>query len=333
MAYVYRPLNSSVIDNCRCPYYRFPSDSSQSFQSINCIRFGIDSSSSPCGDHDLEVYQVHKKTYFPRPCGFWEDDYEWVTELPNQVVIESVSFYSPPCSGFPNAYRTKTTTQTKTIDAECEGGFGQNCCDLESDAEYGTECVPYSDTVSTYSGANTITQHLEAGIITYYESCTAGDCYNNGTFLRGPFSSFPAFMYGQGAIVKREGYFGLKATGLRVGFKYKYGYTVWRRVQPQDDVPSFSKVSDFRSSFIATSTEEEIDPIPEDWDTMTQEERWFTVSGEPEEEGEGETTPIFQEIPLVEGYQYYINNFGIIQDFGTTSCNAWITGTDDGTTP
>lgn len=328
-----RNIFSGVIEDCRCPFYRYLDDT-EGFQSINCVRFGLGLGAGTCGDHELEVYKVHKLTFFPQPCGFWEGDYEYVTELPDQSVTETVSSYSPPCSGFPAAYRTKTTTRTRTIDTECDFGFMDDCCIFESNTEYGTECVEAPDPFSTttYSGANTIGQHIAAGNISYYTSCSSGDCFNNGTYLSGPYSKFPAFMYGQNAIIKREGFFGLKATGLQVGLKYKYGYTVWRAIQPQGGSRSWTKVQDFRRDFIATSDEEEIDPIPTDWDTLTAEQRWFEVSGE-DPDGGTSGSPTFTPVTVLSGYEYYVNNFGIIQDFGDTSCNAWITATDDGTTP
>lgn len=317
-----RNVLSGVIEDCRCPFYRYLDDT-EGFQSINCVRFGFGFGAGTCGDHELEVYKVHRVTSFPQPCGFWEGDYQYVTELPNKAVTETFDFYSPPCSGFPNAYRNKTITETKTIDTDCDFNFGQTCCNLERETTYGTECVSAGDPfeTTTYSGANTIEQHIEAGKISYYTSCTAGDCFNNGTYLSGPYSKYPAFMYGQNDIIKREGFFGLKATGLQVGLKYKYGYTVWRAIQPQGGSRSWTKVNDFRQDFIATSDEEEIDPIPTNWDTLTNEQRFFEVSG------------TFTPVPVLSGYEYYVNNFGIIQDFGNTSCNAWITATDDGTTP
>lgn len=330
MGFVRNVLNG-VIDDCRCPVYRYLDDT-EGFQSINCFRFGLGLGAGTCGDHELEVYQVHKLTYFPQPCGFWEDGYEYVTELPNHVVQNGVGFYSPPCSGFPNAYRTVITTRTANIDTNCDFNIGQTCCDEEVEREFGEECVPFSESTFVYSGSNTLQAHLDAGKISYYTNCNSGDCFNNGTYLSGPYSKFPAFMYGQNAIIKREGFFGLKATGLQVGLKYKYGYTIWRAIQPQGGSRSWTKVNDFRRDFIATSDEEEIDPIPTDWDTLTAEQRWFEVSGEDPDGGTG-GSPTFTPVTVLSGYEYYVNNFGIIQDFGNTSCNAWITATDDGTTP
>ena len=311
-----------VIDNCLCPTYRYLDDTDD-FRARGCVNF-------VCGDHELEVYQVHKVTLFPRPCGFWEEDYEYVTELPNKAVTETFELHTPPCfsaiHGQNKVYRTKKITETKTIDTNCEFNFGSRCCNTERETIYGTECVLVGDPfyTTTYSGANTIGQHLQAGKISYYEKCeSSDDCRSlyDGSYLSGPYSKFPTFMYGQRPIIKREGFFGLKATGLRVGLKYKYGYTVWRTIQPQGGQRSWTKVNDFRQAFIATSDEEEINPIPTNWDTLTNEQRFLGVSS------------TFTPVPVLSGYEYYVNNFGIIQDFGNTSCNAWITATDDGTTP
>lgn len=295
-----------MIDDCVCPKYREP-DFSNAFDSHNCVRFGTNFN---CGAHDLEVYAVKKRTSFPRPCGFWEDDYEWVTELPSQRVTDTFDFYSPPCSGFPEAYRTRTITRTKTIDTNCDFNFGQTCCidTLVSDV-YGEDCVEAGDPFSTftYSGANTLDQHLAAGQINY-----------DGFVNDEPTSLLPTFMYGTNVIEKIEGKFGLKAVNLTAGLKYKYGYTVWRRLQPQGNNPAWTKVNDVRTSFVATSNEENIDSIPSNWGSLTEEERWG-VGG-------------LNSVPEVQGYEYHINNFGIIQDFGNTSCNAWITGVDDGRT-
>lgn len=317
MGHVFQTVFSRIISNCNCPTHKKP-DNSDAFSSINCVRFGRVLTTGSCGDHGLDVYQVHKVTSFPRPCGFWEDDYEWVTEIPNQLITNTYDLHSPPCNG-PD-YRSKTITENKTINTSCEFGFGDQCCDYTEEVSYGEDCVAAGDPFETYeySGANTIGQHIAAGNISYYQSCNSSDCREGFTYLSGPYSKFPAFMYGTKSIIKREAKFGLKATRLMIGLKYKYGYTVWRTLQPTNGTRSWSKVQDFRGSFIATSDEEEINPIPSNWNTLTNEERWGSASG-------------FTTVPNISGYEYYINNFGIIQDFGDTSCNSWINGEDDGT--
>jgi hypothetical protein len=301
-----RALNQGIIEGCNCPTYREP-DLTNAFTSRNCIRFGTNSN---CGEHELEVYAVRKRTSFPRPCGFWEDGYEWVTEIPNQVVIDTFDFHSPPCSGFPDAYRTETITQTRTIDTDCDFGFGDNCCIFESNTVFGDDCVEAGDPfeTSTYSGANTLNQHIAAGDINY-----------SGFASDEPKSLLPTFMYGINEIEKIEGRFGFKAVNLTAGLKYKYGYTVWRRVQPQNNNPSWTKVNDVRSSFTATSNEENIDSIPSNWGSLTGEQQFAVGS--------------LTSVPEAQGFEYHVNNFGIIQDFGSTSCNAWQTGVDDGTSP